>query len=847
MSEERTAVAEVSLEAALANGSYGPENIDLFQNAEHIRHRPGMYIGDTSVRGLHHLVYELVHNSVDEALAGYCKLIQVKVNVDGSVTVSDDGRGIPVETHAKVGKSALEVVMTMSGSGAKFDKRSYKTSAGLHGIGAKAVTALSEWTEAKVRRHGKVYVQEYERGVAVTPVKEIGVSKDNRTGTEVSFKPDRDIFRDADFDYDTLESRLRELAFLNKGIRIALHDERTGKQETFHYAGGVSEFVAYLNRSEETLHRPIYIDKTVEDAIAGGVRVEVALQYTEKGDQERVLTYANNAYNPGGGTHLSGFRSALTRTLNAYGSGEGLFKNNVEPIGEDFREGLTAVVSVQVPEPQFESQTKIKLNNPEVEGIVTSVVNEHLKKFLEENPKDAKKIIGKVVLAAEAREAASKARKALKERKNILNAGGLPGKLYDCTNRDRDEAELFLVEGQSAGGSAESGRDRTFQAILPLRGKVLNVEKARFEKVLGNEEICNLISAVGIDIGNNEDMSGLRYGKVVLLTDADVDGQHIRTLLLTFFYRQMRKLIEDGHVFVARPPLYKVAAKKSVRFVQRAEEMVQELMRRGLDGTRLQVAALAAEPGVAARAAAAFDGDRLGQLVQVLSELEDRLVVLERRGLTLAEMLGRARGGPLPVYRVHLGGVEHWFATADEVDAFRQAKQQELGHELVVGDELRPGRNGNGNGHETLYVQELHEVRAINKGLERLRALGLTGADLVPLPRVAGREPPVRFVLENGDSRKVLSDLRQLVPEIRKLGERGLAVTRFKGLGEMDAEELWETTLDPKKRTLMKVQLEDALKADEMFRTLMGEKVEPRRDFIQKHALEAKDIDMHGA
>jgi DNA gyrase subunit B len=847
MSEERTVVADTTTPLAQVNGTYEAENIDLLRDAEHIRHRPGMYIGDTSVKGMHHLAYELVHNSVDEALAGHCKLIQVKIGVDGSITVSDDGRGIPVETHPKVGISTLEVVMTMSGAGGKFDKRAYKTSAGLHGIGAKAVTALSEWTEAKVRRNGKVYVQEYERGKAVTPVKEIGASKDNRTGTEVSFKPDPEIFHDAEFQYDTLESRLRELAFLNKGIRIALLDERTSKQETFHYAGGVAEFVEYLDRNDEVLHKPIYIDKTQDE-----VRVEVALQYTATGEQERVLTYANNAYNPGGGTHLSGLRSALTRTLRVYGDAEGYFKN-VEPVGEDFREGLTAVVSIQVPEPQFESQTKIRLNNPEVEGIVTSVVNEHLKKFLEENPKDAKKILGKIVLAAEAREAASKAKKALKERKNILSSGGLPGKLMDCTSRDRDDAELFLVEGQSAGGTAESGRDRTFQAILPLRGKVLNVEKARVEKVLSNEEICNLISAVGIDIGNSEDMEGLRYGKVVLLTDADVDGQHIRTLLLTFFYRQMRKLIEEGHVFVARPPLYKVAAKKNVRFVQTAVEMTQELTRRGLEGTRLQVASLAPEPGVTPRAAATLEGERLAKLMQVVSELEEALHILERRGLTLGGMLARAQGGPLPTYRVQLGGREHWFASADEVDVFRQAKQQELGHELVVGDELRlgaPARNGNGNGNghtETLFVQELHEVHGIKRGLERLREFGLTGADLVPLPRVAGREPPVRFVLEHGDSHKSLVQLRELVQEIRKLGERGLSVTRFKGLGEMDAEELWKTTLDPAKRTLVKVQLDDAVKADDMFRTLMGEKVEPRREFIQKHALEVKEIDYHGA
>jgi DNA gyrase subunit B len=854
MSEEHTLVVENEVSAngqAAGAGDYEKEAVQVLRDAAHIRHRPGVYIGDTGTKGLHHLVYELVYNSVDEALAGYCKNIHVKVDVDGSVSVSDDGRGIPVDIHPGEGKPTLEVVMTSLGAGAKFDKGAYKTSIGLHGMGAKAVTALSEWTEAEVRRNGKVYVQEYERGKAVTGVKEMGASKDNRTGTKVTFMPDPEIFHGVTFDYDTLETHLRELAFLNKGLSIKLTDSRSGKEGTFHYLGGVSEFVEFLNRSEETLHRPAYIDRTVDN-----VRVEVALQYTG-GDEERVRCYTNNAYNPGGGTHLSGFRSALTRTLNSYGGKEGLFKNGLQPIGEDFREGLTAVVSLKVPEPQFESQTKIRLNNPEVEGIVTSVVNEALGKYLEENPKDALKIMKKVILAAEAREAAAKAKKALKDRKSILNSGGLPGKLYDCTSRDRDESELFLVEGLSAGGTAESGRDRRFQAILPLRGKVLNVEKARAEKVLSNEEICNLISAVGVDIGNAEELTGLRYGKVIVMTDADVDGQHIRTLLLTFFYRQMRKLIEEGHMYVARPPLYKVTShKKNIRFVQTAEEMTQELMQRGLDGTKLQLLELKAEAleglPVTPRPAAALESEKLGRLVQVLGELEEKgLQILERRGLSLSAFLAKAGPAGLPVYRVHLAGREHWFAGAAEVDAFRLQEQERLGHELVVGDELRlaADKNGNGNGHatETIYVQELHEVRAINRGLERLREFGLGGADLVPLPHVAGREPPPRFAVESGGSRKVLADLRGLVPEIRRLGERGLEVMRFKGLGEMDAEELWETTLDPKKRTLLKVQLDDALKADEMFRTLMGDKVEPRRDFIQKHALEVKEYDYHGA
>jgi DNA gyrase subunit B len=824
--------------AADASERYGQDNVQIFRDTAHIRQRPSMYIGNTSTSGLHHLVYELVYNSVDEALAGHCRNIQVKINVDGSLSVNDDGRGIPVEEHHEAKRPTLEVVMTTVGAGAKFDKNTYKVSAGLHGIGAKAVTALSDWVEAQVRRNGHVYTQEYERGRPITDVKEMGLAKG--TGTRITFKPDPEIFHEATFDYDTLEARLRELAFLNKGLAIKLADERNSKEEKFEYAGGIAEFVQYLNRSEETLHKPIYMERELE-----GVRVEVALQYTGN-EEERVRCYANNAYNSVGGTHLIGFRTGLTRALNAYGSKESMFKNDLAPIGEDFREGLTAIVSVQVPEPQLEAQTKVRLNNPEVEGIVASVVNEFLSQYMEENPGPAHKIMKKVILAAEAREAAAKAKKALKDRKGILSSGGLPGKLMDCTSRDRDESELFLVEGDSAGGSAESGRDRMYQAILPLRGKPLNVEKARPEKVLGNEEICSIISAVGVDIGNAEDVSKRRYGKIVMLTDADVDGQHIRTLLLTFFYRQMRKLLEDGHIFVARPPLYKVTQRKQVRYVQTQEDMNSDLMGRGLNGTRLTVLQQTGDQA----ATVIIEGDRLAKLVPVLSELEEALVILERRGLNLASFL--ARGGPngLPVYRVLLAAKEHWFHTAAEVDTFRRAEQERLGRDFVVADE--PQANGNGNGHAdgqlpTFFAQELHEVRGINRGLEKLREFGLGSADLLPARRVAGREPPPRYHLENGDSRHVLPHLRTLPAEVRRLGEKGLTITRFKGLGEMDGEELWETTLDPAKRTLLKVQLEDAFKADEMFRTLMGEKVEPRRDFIQKHALEVKEIDYHGA
>ena len=832
------ALTEEELAAALASGKYIPDNVKVFRDCAHIRERPGMYIGDTSVKGLHHLVYELVYNSVDEALAGHCGHIQVKVDVDGSISVSDDGRGIPIEEHPTEKRPTLEVVMTVVGAGAKFDKDTYRVSAGLHGIGAKAVTALSEWVEAEVRRSGRVYVQEYERGRAITPVKERGTS--TRTGTRIKFRPDPEVFHGVTFDYETLESRLRELAFLNKGLRVTLTDARTGKEETFQYHGGIAEYVQFINRDETVIHPPIYVDKTQDN-----VRVEVAIQYNTT-EVERVFCYANNAYNSMGGTHLSGLRKALTQALKDYGTKEGTF-NKVEPVGEDFREGLAAIVSVQVPEPQLEAQTKVRLNNPEVDPIVAGVVREFLAEYLEKNPKEAKRIVQKVSLSAQAREAAAKARKALRDRKSILSGGGLPGKLMDCTSTG-DDSELFLVEGQSAGGSAESGRDRHFQAILPLRGKVLNVEKARPEKFLNNEEICNLISAVGVDIGADADLTKLRYGKVVILTDADVDGQHIRTLLLTFFYRQMSKLVEEGRIFVARPPLFKVTQKKVARYINNASEMQRELMERGLSGTRLTVLPTVSVDGSTSGEAKVFEGDGLAVLLKVMEPLEDALQILERRGLNLPTFLARGGDRGLPIYRVVVGGAEEWFHTADEVDAFRTAKQEGLGRELVVADEASGEGNGHANGHApTLLVQELHEVRRVNRGLEELRQRGLSSADLLPAPRLAGREPPPRYVLQNGEQKRMLPHLRDLVGEVRRMGEKGLTVMRFKGLGEMDPEELWDTTLDPARRTLLRVQLDDALKADEMFRTLMGEKVEPRRDFIQKHALDAKDIDVHGA
>jgi DNA gyrase subunit B len=819
MSDEATMLAEpetTAQEQATRNAAdqYGASNIQVLKNAAHIRQNPGMYIGASNVAGMHHLLYEVVHNSVDEAMAGYCRNIQVKVNVDGSITVEDDGRGIPVEMHPTEKRSTLELVMCEVGAGGKFSKDTYKVSAGLHGMGIKAVNALSEWTDVEVRRDGNVYQQEYERGAPTSDVRIIGKSK--RNGTKITFHPDTEFFHGAEFDYDTLEGRLRELAFLNKGVRIELSDARTGKEDVFQYEGGVREFVEYLNRDETELHKPIIMEEDREN-----VHVEVVFQYNA-GDEERLYAYVNNVHTRDGGTHVSGFRSALTRSINQYGTKENLFKENGPTLqGDDFREGLTAIVSVRVPHPQFESQTKVRLNNPEVEGIVTSVVNEQLGRALEENPQAAKRIVQKVLLTAEAREAAAKAKKQLKDRKNILSGGGLPGKLMDCTNRDRDECELFLVEGDSAGGTADGGRDRMFQAILPLRGKILNVEKARVEKMLDNGEICSMISAIGTDIGEQEDVSKRRYDKIIIMTDADVDGSHIRTLLLTFLYRQMRNLVKEGHVYLAQPPLYRVVQRKATRYVQTNEAMYRELTDRGLKGTKL------------VSSGAAIEGERLQQLTEILGPLEQTLQILERRGLSLTILLQRARGNLLPQYRVLTAGQEHWFFTPAEVTAFCQSRATPGG----------PDETANGQ-HANVEVQELHEVRGISRGLDKLRELGLEADALLPPKPVAGQEPPPRFHLEHDDTKKTLHHLRDLVPEIRKLGEKGMSITRFKGLGEMNSDEIWETTLDPAKRTLLKVRLEDGVKADDMFRILMGDKVEPRREFIEKHALEVRDLDV---
>ncbi len=805
------------------NADYSAKDLEHLSDLEHVRKRPSMYIADTTGRGLHHLVYEVVDNSIDEAMANYASQITVKINNDGSVTVTDDGRGIPVEIHEKIGKSTLEGVMTVLKFGGKFQKGAYQTSGGLHGVGVTVVNFLSEWCEVEVRREGHVYQQEYERGVPTGEVRRMG--KTDQRGTKTTFKPDPLIFPDTQFKYNILFRRLQELAFLNRGVKIKFHDERTDEGETFHYERGIVEFVEYLNRASEAVHKEvIYIAGEYE-----GVGVEIAMQYSSE-FTENVHSYVNNICTTEGGTHVSGYRAALTRTLNGYGKKENLFKQ-IMPSGDDFREGLTAVISLRVPEPQFEGQTKTKLGNSEVEGIVNSAVGDYLGKYLEENPKIARTIVQKGLLAAEARESARKARMLVRERKSVLSGGGLPGKLRDCSSRDMQRCELYLVEGDSAGGSAEGGRIREFQAILPLRGKIINAYKSRDDKVLANEEVRSMISAIGAGFGEEMNLEKRRYGKIVVMTDADVDGSHIRTLLLTFFYRQMYDLVKGGHVYVAQPPLFRVKRKKQTYYVQTEEEMKTQLLEHGLIG-----AAFDPNDG------RIIEGEQMEHLCRTLAALEDSLIALERRGISLRRHATRQEpvSGKLPVYHVFVGRQEHWFTTRKNLEAFLQRREEEGGEELKLEDEDTKG--GDGHPDSRLRIVELHEVRSINNQLAELRKMGFEVDSLIPQERTGVEEP--RYMLRRGETNSGLEDLRGLLAAVRAAGEKGLQVTRFKGLGEMNAEELRQTTLDPENRTLLKITMEDAAGADELFRVLMGDKVEPRREFIEKHSLEVRNLDV---
>ncbi len=799
--------------------TYGADTITVLAGLEAVRKRPAMYIGDTGVRGLHHCVYEVVDNAIDEALAGYCHHVLVSMNADGSISVNDDGRGIPVEMHKTEKRSALEVVMTVLHAGGKFDHNAYKVSGGLHGVGVSCVNALSEWLEVEVRRDGKVYHQRYERGNPVTQVEPIGKTKG--TGTKVTFYPDKEIFNTIEYNWDTLSNRLRELAFLNKGLEIKLVQEEPAREELYLYKGGIAEFIAHLNRTKQPLHPKVIALEGEKDRVV----VEIALQYADT-YSDTIFSYVNNISTVEGGTHLTGFRTALTRTVNQYGKTNKLIKEDAETMsGEDIREGLTAVVSVKVPDPQFEGQTKTKLGNGEVEGIVASIVNEQLAQFFEENPSVARKVVEKGVLAARAREAARKARD-LTRRKGALEGSGLPGKLADCSERDPALCEIFIVEGDSAGGSAKQGRDRRTQAILPLRGKILNVEKARDDKMLANEMIRNMIQALGTGFGNEDfDIAKLRYHKIVLMTDADVDGSHIRTLLLTFLYRKMPQLIDRGHVFIAQPPLFKIKRKNREEYVDNNEKLTQILLSLGLDDVKF----------VGEDGEPRFDAKQAADLLDLITQVEHIADRLARRSVSLDDLI-RARNeqGQLPLYRVTVknGGEEIlWAYNEADLRRLREEAETRLGHTVDVDSE------GTGDHMSAFTWKEIHASHALAKVLLSLDKRGFGAEALIK------QEQPILYVADSEKKAPVYS-LLELLDCVREHGRKGLGIQRYKGLGEMNPDQLWETTLNPANRKLLRVHLESAAKAEEIFSTLMGDEVEPRRQFIEDNALNVRNLDI---
>jgi DNA gyrase subunit B len=798
---------------------YSADNIKVLEGLEAVRKRPGMYIGDTSERGLHHLVYEIVDNSIDEALAGYCDQIEVTIHIDNSVTVIDNGRGIPVDMHPSEKKSAAEVVLTKLHAGGKFDKASYKVSGGLHGVGLSVVNALAESLEVEIKRDGKVYQQSYKRGVPTEPLKEVGKSKER--GTRVTFKPDGEIFETTEFSFDILSQRLRELAFLNRGVKITIEDERTQKKHEFFYKGGLLSFVEHLNRAKTAIHPKVVYFEGEKD----GVAVEIAMQWND-GYSESVFSFANNINTIEGGTHLIGFKSALTRTINSYAVDTGQLKKDEENLqGEDVREGLTAVISVKVPEPQFEGQTKTKLGNSEVKGIIEALVNERLGSYLSEHPTDAKKIVSKGVEAARVREATRKA-KELARRKGALDSGSLPGKLADCQERDPALSELYLVEGDSAGGSAKQGRDRRNQAILPLKGKILNVEKARFDKMLSSQEIRLMITALGTGVKEDYDPAKLRYHSIIIMTDADVDGSHIRTLLLTFFYRQMPDLVENGHLFIAQPPLYKVKRGKQERYLKDEATLEDHLIELGTENIRVR----------ATNDGNGLAGQPLQNFIKKVARWEKLMALTARKkkNRTIVEGLLLESGfneGTLKDEKA-LKSLMNRLTSYVNLMAPDQAP---LSCSLAEDPEhdcfkLICATRANGTGFQTVIDREFltsPEYKEIKKLFTDLIGLGL---------------PP--YSLENGDHRAQLRSLTELLEYVMEGGKKGQYIQRYKGLGEMNPEQLWDTTMNPETRILLQVRIEDAVEANDIFSTLMGDEVEPRRKFIEEHALTVKNLDI---
>jgi DNA gyrase subunit B len=803
-----------SMATVAQNENYDSSSIKVLEGLEAVRLRPAMYIGSTGEMGLHHLVYEVVDNSVDEALAGYCTEIGVTIHIDNSVTIVDNGRGIPVDIHADEGVSAAQVVLTKLHAGGKFDSNTYKVSGGLHGVGVSCVNALAETLHLEIWRKGSTWEQDYERGVPKAPLAKTG--KSPKTGTKITFKPDGTIMDATEFNFDTLAQRLRQLAFLNKGLKIVLSDERGEniRTEEFHYAGGTAEFIKHLNRAKSVLHeKPIYFEGEVELANGGILGIEVALQYNDS-YSELVYSFANNINTVDGGTHLSGFRSALTRTIN-YAAGQvGIKEAKDNLTGDDVREGLTAVISVKLPQPQFEGQTKGKLNS-DIAGPVAKLVNEKLGEFFDKNPSVAKKIITKAVEAARAREAARKARD-LTRRKGALDSGGLPGKLADCQEKDPDRCELFLVEGESAGGTAKSGRDRRYQAILPLKGKILNVEKARYDKMLGHEEIRAMITAVGTGIGKGDDfdIAKLRYGKIIIMTDADVDGSHIRTLLLTFFFRHMQQLITRGKVFVAQPPLYRIKKGKSEKYIKDDKEFTREILRRAIENLSVEIGDQKIE------------GAELRNFLMSLDEISQFSRKLERR-VRDPRVVDVLSDITLSIdSKADLQNEENVNRIAD---LLRQAKlevmvEREEEHSTWVIGYKDPTNATRYINVEFLSMPEYRRVRAMLKNVARLNT------------------PP--FTIVKDSHRDVIQTWRELLNTVKTEGTREVNIQRYKGLGEMNAEQLWSTTMNAESRTLLQVDLVDFAETEPIFSTLMGEDVESRRKFIEENALDVRNLDV---
>ena len=805
--------------ATATTPTYSADSITVLKGLEAVRKRPGMYIGDTDDgSGLHHLVFELVDNSIDEAQAGYCSKIKVTIHTDNTVSVEDDGRGIPVDMHKGEGRSAAEVIMTELHSGGKFDNNSYKVSGGLHGVGVSVVNALSERLELEIKRDGRVWFQTYQRGFPDKAIEPIGKTK--KTGTKVTFAPDPQIFGDLEFHYETLSQRLRELAFLNQGAHIELLDERNDKRATFSYSGGIQSFVEHLNRNKTPLHKkPIHLEVS-RDGEADGERVEVAMQWND-GYQEKIFSFTNTINNRDGGAHLSGFKAALTRTVNAYANASGLLKNVKENLsGDDIREGLTAVVSVKIKDPKFSGQTKDKLVSSEVKGWVEQVVNERLGNFLEENPKIAKRVISKCLEAARAREAARKARE-LTRRKGALGSSTLPGKLADCSERNPEFSELFLVEGESAGGTAKQGRDRTFQAVLPLKGKILNVEKARFDKMLSSEEIRTLISALGTGIGKDDfDIAKLRYHKLIIMCDADVDGSHIRTLILTFFYRQMPEVIDRGHLYIAQPPLYKIAEGRKETYLKDDSEYQDFLVQRIQESWELEVHA---------------NGDKNNHKGSRLANF-----LTKTREFLRAEGRLSARGYPKDALRVAL---EHDLTSRESL---RDRKRVQTVAEIIEASGFHAVEVEEDEEHGTAAISFVSRKDGVERPV-RIDWELISAADYRAMYRnkvgmaVLGAD---RFVLRHKDEETEYQDLEAALEAAFAGATKGLSIQRYKGLGEMNAEQLWVTTMNPEKRRLLRVVVEDNVAADEIFTVLMGDQVQPRREFIMSNALNVVNLDV---